>query len=228
MADSITLLLYPSLRGRAYIQNLVRNDVNLSNVILIDNGNIDISYSHFNQYDFFNPSEKETTTLSNNKIDYVSVEANNCNDNEVIKILRNIKSKWVIYSGGGILRDEILSLDCNFIHVHPGRLPEYRGSTCFYYSLLSEGNCSCTAFIMEKNLDSGKIIHSKDFTPPKGIDFDNIYDNWMRSQTLIESLNKIQSNNLSLKKNTYTDTDMYYIIHPVLKHISIMRHNNEI
>lgn len=227
MTDSITLLLYPSLRGRAYIQNLVRNNVHLSNVILMDNGNSELTYSNCNKYDFFKPSEKEITTLSNNGINYVSVEANNCNDNKVIKILRNVKSDWVIYSGGGILRDEILSLNCNFIHIHPGSLPEYRGSTCFYYSLLNEGKCSCTAFIMEKGIDSGKIIHSKDFMPPKGIDFDNIYDNWMRSQTLIESLNMIRSNNFNFKNNNI-DTDMYYIIHPVLKHISIMRHNDEI
>ncbi len=82
--------------------------------------------------------------------------------------------------------------------------------------------------LTSNSFPSGKIIYSKDFTPPKGIDFDNIYDNWMRSQTLIESLGMLQSNNFSLKENSYTDTDMYYIIHPVLKHISIMRHNNEI
>ncbi len=228
MTSKISLLLYPSLRGRAFIQNIVKNKIELSNIILMNNKYEKSSFLEYEKFDFFDPNEKVRTTLKKNDLSFSKVESNNCNDSVVVEELKKNNTEWVIYSGGGILKDEILSLGIKFIHIHPGKLPDYKGSTCFYYSFLNEGKCTCTAFIMDKNLDSGEILHSKEFHPPRGIDFDYIYDNWMRSETLVEVIKKIRKGHVKLQKNKSKVSDMYYIIHPVLKHISLLRNNNEI
>ena len=50
----------------------------------------------------------------------------------------------------------------------------------------------------------------------------------MRSETLVEVIEKIRKGRVKLQKNKSKVSDMYYIIHPVLKHISLLRNNNEI
>ena len=70
---------------------------------------------------------------------------------------------FCIFSGGGILKKEILELSTKFVHFHPGIVPNYRGSTCFYYSILNDDECGVTAFIMEEGLDVGDVICKKNF-----------------------------------------------------------------
>ena len=228
--ENIAFLLHPSLRGRAYIQRMIKNDLIPSEILLMDDVSSKIEIpSNLEFADFYNPYEKPSTTLTDNNIDYSVVSSTNCNDSLVIDQLKNIKSTWVIFSGGGILQKEILSIGKNFIHVHPGKLPQYRGSTCFYYSIIKESKCFCTGFVMDEKLDSGKIIKSEEFNPPKGVDFDYVFDPWMRSVTMVNILNDLNfSKEVKLYENKPKNSEMYYIIHPVLKHISILKNNNEI
>jgi len=171
--------------------------------------------------------EQPHTTLIKNNIPFDQVSSVDCNNNAVIAKIKKLKSEWIIFSGGGILRNEILSQGKKFIHVHPGRLPEYRGSTCFYYSMIKEGQCCCSAFIMTENLDSGEIIFQKDFLPPRGIDMDYIFDPWMRSETICDILEKFDfSKNIRQYQNNSEKSEMYYIIHPVLKHLAIQKLDN--
>ena len=52
---------------------------------------------------------------------------------------------------------------------------------------------------------------------------DDIYDSHIRSETLIELLNKkiLESKN-KIRKQNPSEGETYYIIHPVLKHIAIL------
>ncbi len=228
--ENIALLLHPSLRGRAYIQRMIKNHLIPSEILLMDDRLSEIAVPPNLEFaDYYNPYEKPSITLTDNNIDFSIVSSTNCNDTLVIDELKKFKSKWVIFSGGGILQKEILSIGKNFIHVHPGKLPQYRGSTCFYYSLIKEGKCFCTAFVMDEMLDSGKILRSEEFNPPKGVDLDYVFDPWMRSVTMVNILNDLNFiKEVKLHENKSQNSEMYYIIHPVLKHISILKNNNEI
>jgi len=228
-STNFALLLHPSLRGRAFIQNMVREQLLPSEIILMNNSEKKFNdKARLEEYDFFNPKTEAKETLINHNLNFTIVDSLDCNNSLVVNAVSKLESEWLVFSGGGILKSEILSLGKKIIHVHPGKLPEYRGSTCFYYSILNNGGCNCTAFLMEEGLDSGKILLVEDFLPPKNIDFDNIYDNWMRAITITKVIKKIKSGSIKLKKNDDEKSNMYYIIHPVLKHISILKNNNEI
>ena len=104
----------------------------------------------------------------------------------VIKDLHNLD--YCIFAGGGILKNQILNLSTKFIHLHPGITPYYRGSTCFYYSILKENYAGVTAYIMDKNLDTGPILFQKKFQKPNHKYLDDVFDPYIRSETLIELL----------------------------------------
>ena len=113
------------------------------------------------------------------------------------------------------------------IHVHPGDLPSFKGSTTHYYEYLLKNKITYTSIFLSKHLDSGKIIFKKKYNPNK-INFsriDDYYDPLFRSETLIQTLEYINKKdklekNVKKSKNFYKD---YYVIHPLLKHLSIIK-----
>ena len=129
---------------------------------------------------------------------------------------------YLIFTGGGILKSEILNSGSKFIHFHPGIVPNYRGSTCFYYSIINDGNCGVTCFIMDEDLDTGDIIFQKIFPPPTNRFVDEVYDPYIRAETLREVLGKKIIEKGNFKKQYPNKGETYFIIHPVLKHIAIL------
>ena len=221
--ENLAILLHPSYRGRAFIQNMIKKKILPNEIFLMEHESVSYEdYKGSTDNLLFNPNEKTTESIKNININYKIINSVDCNSNLVIDAIKNINSKWIIYSGGGILKKEVLSQGKKFIHIHPGKLPEYRGSTCFYYSIIDKGYCYCTAFIMDEKLDSGKILLDRQFFPPKNVDFDTIFDPWMRSETLCELLEAIDfEKEVKYSSNSDLASNMYYVIHPVLKHISI-------
>ena len=97
-------------------------------------------------------------------------------------------------------------------------MPNYKGSTTIYYSLLKEKKIYCTTFILDKKLDDGKILLIKKYNIPKVIkSIDNKYDDEIRAKNLIfvlKNFDKIKLININKKKNL-----PYYVMHPLLKTI---------
>ena len=106
--------------------------------------------------------------------------------------------------------------------MHPGLTRKYRGSTCFYYSILNEGSAGVTAFIMDKGLDTGDIIYEKIFEKPQHRFLDEIYDPHIRSEALLDIMLQNLLNKQDFKKQDICEGETYFIIHPVLKHIAII------
>jgi methionyl-tRNA formyltransferase len=129
---------------------------------------------------------------------------------------------YLIFTGGGILRQDILNVGPKFIHLHPGIVPSYRGSTCFYYSIINDCNVGVTAFIMDKNLDTGDIIYQRVFSKPNHIYVDDIFDPYMRSETLLDIIKRQLLEKGKFKHQNPNEGETYYIVHPVLKHIAIL------
>ena len=150
----------------------------------------------------------------------------NINDEEVINYLKGRKEKIIITSlyGGQILRKDILSINKDFLHIHSGRLPDYRGSTTVYYSILNERKCFATALILNQEIDGGQYIKIKEFDSPNNKKLiDHIYDPSIRADTLVDVLLDYKKKGyFDLKNQSIKNAETYYIIHPVLKHISIL------
>ena len=148
------------------------------------------------------------------------------NSEETIGKILKLKQKTIIYSGpiGTILKDTILGCGKKFLHIHPGRLPRYRGSTTIYYSLIKEGRAGASAFFMDREIDNGPVIMQSDFPPfenPEAIDY--FYDSFMRAQLLTKVLREYaRTGCFEVTDQVHSEeAESYYVIHPILKSIAI-------
>lgn len=95
------------------------------------------------------------------QIDYLSI-----NDRALIAYLQRIPEQYIIFTGGGILREEILNIGKSFIHVHPGVVPAIKGADCLLWSALVDKKIGMSAFFMNKGIDTGDIIKTKTYPIP--------------------------------------------------------------
>jgi methionyl-tRNA formyltransferase len=221
----IGIILTPNPRSKAYIQKIIENDFSISEIIFLnhkkDNTNFKNDEITESKKYGFDLSKQVSSTLNENKISYTEFNFIDINKPALIDFISKSDCEIFIFTGGGILREEILNTGKQFIHFHPGIVPNYRGSTCFYYSILNENKCGVTAFFMEKNLDTGKIIFQKTFEPPNHEFIDNVYDPYIRAETMVEVLKNNYYESKTFQEQS-PDGETYYIIHPVLKHIAIL------
>ena len=220
------IILTPDNRSKAYIQKLVENNITLSSILFMNDSRTEKSYPddviNISKKNGFDISKSVKDTLTGNNLTFKEFNFVDINHQDLVKHIENNEEGFLIFTGGGILKKEILNSGVKFIHFHPGIIPNYRGSTCFYYSILNEENCGVTAYIMDEKLDTGDIIYQKKFNKPDHIFVDEVYDPFIRSETLVELIKKdiLQKNNH--KKQDPLEGETFFIIHPVLKHISIL------
>ncbi len=219
----VGIILTPDNRSKAYLQKIIRNKIDIDEIILLDDGR---KITCTNEEEEcakifeFNLSKSVKEILDDHELKYKQFSFVDINNAELIEYLKTLCLDFCIFSGGGILKKEILRLSTKFVHFHPGIVPNYRGSTCFYYSILNDDECGVTAFIMKEGLDVGDVICKKSFKKPNHIYVDTVYDPHIRSETLVEVLKKnLLSNDFEKQKS---EGETYYIIHPILKHIAIL------
>ncbi len=246
--ENLGMLIASSPRAKAYVQLLIRNKLFPSHVIIMDDGSgrlgpgqladdhaiarrdSDTKASQVADSGvvekYFDPHEPVVETLERAAISYSICPSTDVNSDTVIKTVLNRPERYFIYSGigGVILRDGILNTGKRFLHVHPGRVPDFRGSTTLYYSILEEDRCGASAFFFDRNIDTGDLIMIKEYSrPDDGTLIDYIYDPYVRADLLIEAVRRYaDTGSFGEKKQESHDGETYYIIHPVLKHIAIL------
>jgi len=152
------------------------------------------------------------------------------NGQEVYDIVASQKPRLLIYSGygGQIVKKRILSLGTLFLHIHSGWLPDYRGSTTVYYSILKEQSCGASAILLSPEIDKGVILKRKKYpVPSREVNIDYVYDNTIRADLLIEVLQmwKMKGSFVDFIVQKPDEGEIYYVIHPLLKHLSILSLN---
>ncbi len=164
--------------------------------------------------------------LEDYSIPYKILDSLDPNSDIVCRAVQENDLPLVLYSGpsGAILRKRILGFGKTFLHIHPGILPEYRGSTTLYYSLLNDGVCGVTGFVLDRKIDTGPIIVKKLFDPPRDRrEIDLLFDPYIRAELASQMLTSYErTGNLSKTPQEPGNGTTYYIIHPVLKHIAIL------
>lgn len=99
--------------------------------------------------------------------EYQNITIDHINDEKLIRFLRNsVDEKYIIFCGGGILRNQILNSGKRFIHVHPGIVPDVKGADGLLWSALLHDQIGMSAFFMNQGIDTGDIIASRSFTIP--------------------------------------------------------------
>ena len=188
------------------------------------------SKKFFNKHNFIIPSlEVDIEEIFNKeKWIYKYVDEFDVNSFKILKKIKASSPDLVIFSGygGQILKRKHFDLNIPYLHMHPGDIPTEKGSTTIYYSILNRKSCTVSAFLMNEKIDSGKIILKKNYSSPiKNVDIDNYYDNIIRANCMNEALVVLSQKNdyESLLMDKYLE---YYIIHPVIKNISVLSLND--
>jgi len=240
----IAMVAADTSRSRVYIQALVWQKMLPSFVLVLGNshgkdrpgqlsGQQTTTYSscHSEVDEFWNEANIELSkpiqqTLDENDIPHFVSATSDINDPSVIEAVSARPEPIFIYSGfGGVLLGSgILGAGKHFLHVHGGYLPDFKGSTTNYYSLISENSLGASAIFLTEKIDSGPVLLRRKFSPPTDrTEIDHKYDSAARAKVLVELLQK----NLKTGRWEFEDTDndggeTYYIIHPVLKHLAIL------
>ena len=195
--DGVILLAAYSLRSRAYAQALAAAGMEPDAVLMFGNAGQDMPIDipedprQTGALPYFVPDFRESLaeTCERKTWNVIRSEAENVNDLAIVRTVSSLQPKLVIYSGygGQLVKSELLMLDMPILHCHAGWLPDFRGSTTIYYSVLKERCCAVTALLLDAGIDTGPIIAQKKYPPPDaGIDMDNIYDNAIRADILVD------------------------------------------
>lgn len=160
--------------------------------------------------------------------DVIEIVAESINSNDVTEELVSDTDSFVIFSGypGDIISGNVIDVCPPFLHVHPGKLPSFRGSTTFYYQLIEVGYLTCSSIILAKKIDGGPLIYSRDFNLDdpywsylKNFNFDFELDPFIRFITLRETLEMIRDNGLSVivRPHCVEPDRIFYVAHPMLR-----------
>lgn len=168
---------------------------------------------------------EETCRQANWSLEKTSI--GDVNDPTLVAQLKAFSPEFILFSGygGQIVSAEALSV-APFLHVHSGFLPDERGSTTAYYGILKNGRLGVSAIFLQPEIDTGPILNTRQYpVPHNGIHIDHIIDPAIRADLLIRTLSHWASEGefpLNVQQSPEIGTT-YYVIHPVLKHLAILR-----
>ena len=242
--SDIGMIAGDTSRSRAYLQALVRNKILPNFVLVLDHasdkplpGQLDKSQSNRGSERIiedeecwsdahFDSTQPIKVLLDELGISYEVSTSKDINDPTVVNIIRRRAETTFIYSGfgGALLRKNVLSTGKYFLHVHGGYLPDYKGSTTNYYSLIMENTLGASAIFLSEEIDSGPVLLRREFPPPANRQaIVHIYDSGARAKVLVETLkNYLKCSGWEFELPANVGGETYYIIHPVLKHIAIL------
>ncbi len=158
---NIALLASNTARTKAYLQQMIENDlIPAITIIYTDDVNVLIEEEKlykekmiFGKY--FNKNIPILSLVKEYSLEYVLINEKDINSDKIINFISSISQEYLIYSGYGgyILKSDLFKLGKKYIHVHAGILPQYRGSTTAYYSILREGYIGATAIFLNEKID---------------------------------------------------------------------------
>jgi methionyl-tRNA formyltransferase len=227
-------------RARAYLQNLIQYGFIPSKVIYLDVQNITL-VEQLDEHKLAGSSTKQKSiveakefnisfdqkksileSLIEVNIPYEHLETTDINSNLVQHAIISLEEKAILFAGPGgqILDKKLLTLGKKIFHVHPGYLPKYRGSTTIYYSYLVEKIVGASVICFDAGIDTGPLLFKNKYTlSEKNIDFDHVLDPIIRTKVLLEFMEKNSKFPDAIQNSDYNG-NTFYIIHPLLKHLS--------
>ena len=220
--NDVAMVAADTTRSKYYLDELIKYELLPKYVLLLLNSNEQML-----------PGQKYNKTkngiaelLEAHGVQYDFAPNSDINSNEVVKIISDRIESVFIFSGfgGALLRNDILEIGKKFLHVHGGYLPDYKGSTTNYYSLIDDNMLGASSIFLTKEIDCGPILLRKKFPAPKDrTEIDHIYDSKVRSEVLVKTLKKYANSGFwGFELEDNKGVEIFYIIHPVLKHLAIL------
>jgi hypothetical protein len=168
------------------------------------------------------------------------IKVSDINDKKLLSCLKKQECKTFLFTGGGILRKHMFEIEnSRFIHVHPGIVPEVKGSDGLLWSMLIKGNPGMSCFYMNSGIDTGEIIYTREYVNELSnlkMDIDyygyfniyrallDFYDPILRAQTLIGMIENNNYSDLGSIPATIQNPKegrMFYLMHPKIREKAI-------
>lgn len=214
LESSLAMIYALSSRSTLYLQAMLQCGIAPSHIVILGNAF---------------EAQQVISQIQNLGISAHCIDTQDINDEAVFSYVKSLPQKYVIYSGygGGILESKYFHISKYFIHIHAGKLPQYKGSTTCYYSLLEEGEICATAMFLNDGLDCGDMLGYFSLSADElcrfaNTDIDTTLEPYIRSQALVKVLLEYKQNGaFSLTPQNRKEGETYYRIHPTLKHIAL-------
>lgn len=227
--DDVCLLAADTGRARAYVDVAARAGLAFGSAILVGDGNAPSASSRPAETPRFDNTTPLADALRRLNVPIDDLTGAGLNAPAVVQTLAARRRRTVIVAGpsGTIVSAQVLATGEQFLHAHPGRLPDYRGSTTPYYSLLAEGRIFVSVIALTPEIDEGPVLACHEFAPPADrTELDLAFDPWIRAEAMTRVLATPGGPGEPVAAPT-AGSAMYYIIHPVLKHLAIMAGGND-
>lgn len=148
--------------------------------------------------------------------------------------------KTFLYTGGGVVPDSLLKMpEVKLLHIHPGVVPQVRGSDGLLWSLATRGRPGASCFYMSAGIDMGAVIATQEYTKPvfsiagKSINYQDFYDALqmaydphLRAQLLLRVLKRCIRENIEVHaiptfEQKEDEARTYFTMHSSMKKILI-------
>jgi hypothetical protein len=163
-----------------------------------------------------------------------SVVATDYADPVLHRALRRQPVKKFLYTDGGRVPETLLAdPQMKFFHIHPGLVPDVRGSDGLLWSLLTRGRPGASCFFMDSGIDTGDLILTREFDRPRipGIkaaadeDFATLYlallhayDPHLRAQLMVDVVRACDGRLDEIRAHPQPDAGATYLsMHPRLR-----------
>ncbi len=219
------LLAADTSRARAYFDMMQQNGLAPSFVLLLGTGDAPAASRQPEPTPFFDNVTPLARAVIDSGIPHQLFTSADINANDICAALSALPSGIVIFApaAGLLARAQLFETGHKLLHVHPGRLPEFRGSTPMYYSLIAERKLSASAIFLALEIDVGPIVAQRDFSLPEDLrNIDAVYDPYIRAVLLCQVLKDYRAG-LDLRPQPQAaGGTTYHVIHPVLKHLALL------
>jgi methionyl-tRNA formyltransferase len=143
------------------------------------------------------------------------------NDAEVVKTLHRLKPDLVVFTGGGLIRKEVLAnAGAGVVNCHMGMLPKYRGMDVVEWPIL-EGDfehIGMTVHFMDEGVDTGDILHTRKVEFAAGDTIKQIRDRFepLMCREIVSICVDFLAGGVKRQPQKKTAGRQYFVMHPRL------------
>jgi len=152
------------------------------------------------------------------------------NHPRVESVLRTVAPDVLVFSGGGLIRENILSIpERGVLNCHAGVLPLYRGMDVVEWAVLeSDGEpppVGLTTHFMEKGVDTGPILEVRNLSIRQGDTFAAMRTRLepMMVELMMETLLRLASEDITARPQGLDEGKQYFVMHPRVKELAAAR-----
>jgi len=154
------------------------------------------------------------------------MSAPDLNDTRIENQLANIAPHLIVFTGGGLIRSNILSIPpLGIMNCHSGILPRYRGMDVVEWPLLErdteKAQVGLTLHYMDRGVDTGPLLLQHHETLQAGDTIEAIRARLepRMIELVLEGIRGLQSGTLEPMSQMVDEGKQYYVMHPRLKEI---------